>query len=63
MNELLQTLISQGNSQEDALEILDEMRNAFLDDNADPEELLYEQGLEPDYLMDFIEYCDESEIF
>lgn len=59
MNELLQALINQGNSQEDALEILDEMRTAFFDDAADPEELLYEQGLEPDYVMSFLEYCDE----
>jgi len=51
--DLLQALINQGNSKENAKIIISEMRERIMD-GEDPEELLYEQGLEPDYAMDLL---------
>lgn len=50
---LLQALISQGNSRDEALEIIRDMRERVMD-GEDPEEILYEEGLEPDYVMDIL---------
>ena len=41
-------------SREEAKEIIKEMRKRVLEDNEDPEEVLYEEGLEPDYILDLI---------
>jgi hypothetical protein len=38
---------------DEAQEMIDEMRERVLD-GEDPEELLYEIGLEPDYIFDII---------
>jgi hypothetical protein len=51
--ELLQALIGQGHSKQDALEIIRGMKER-LNEGEDPEELLYEEGLEPDYVMDLL---------
>lgn len=38
----------------EAQEMIEEMRERILSDGDDPEELLYEIGLEPDYVFDLI---------
>lgn len=54
---LLEALMSsQDISREEAMEILREMRNRVLYDEEDPEEVLREYGLEPDYVFDIITY-------
>ena len=37
-------------------EIIQEMRRLVLEEGYDPEEVLYEEGLEPDYVFDLIDY-------
>jgi hypothetical protein len=53
--ELRQALINSGNADDvtEANEIIKEMRERMLD-GENPEELLYEYGLEPDYIMDLL---------
>jgi len=41
-------------SRDEAKEVIEEMRIRVLDENEDPEEVLYEYGLEPDYIHDLI---------
>ena len=41
-------------SREEAKEIIQEMRKRVHEDNEDPEEVLYEEGLEPDYILDIL---------
>lgn len=41
-------------SRDEAKELIEEMRKRVHDDNEDPEEVLYEEGLEPDYIYDLI---------
>jgi hypothetical protein len=53
MSLLKEALIGQGNTEEDAEIILAEMR-ARVNEGEDPEEVLYEEGLEPDYIFDLI---------
>jgi hypothetical protein len=50
---LKEALINQGNTPDDADEIISSM-NEDIDNGADPEEVLEEYGLEPDYVMDLI---------
>jgi len=50
---LLEALINQGNSKEEALEIIQEMKEQ-VNQGEDPEEVLFENGLEPDYFFDLI---------
>ena len=51
--ELLNALIESGNAdnKKEALEIIAEMRERMFE-GENPEELLYEWGLEPDYVFD-----------
>ena len=51
--ELLKALINQGNDPTEARKILQEMRARVMD-GEDPEEVLYEEGLEPDYVFDLL---------
>jgi hypothetical protein len=51
--ELLTALINQGNDPAEAREILQEMRARVME-GEDPEEVLYEEGLEPDYIFDLL---------
>jgi len=51
--ELLTALINQGNDPTEALEILKEMK-ARVTEGEDPEEVLHEEGLEPDYILDLL---------
>lgn len=44
----------QAENREDAEEIIKEMKNRVLD-GEDPEEILYEYGLEPDYVFDILD--------
>jgi hypothetical protein len=41
-------------SREEAKEMIAEMRKRVHEDNEDPEEVLHEEGLEPDYILDLI---------
>jgi len=55
MTELKQALITgKDMSPTEADEAIEEMRNQVLE-GEDPEELLYEQGLEPDYIFDLLD--------
>lgn len=53
--DLIEALISSGSAENyiEAKEIISIMKEE-VDNGADPEELLYEYGLEPDYIMDII---------
>lgn len=53
--ELLKALLSSGtcDTEEEALEIIQEMKHDVLD-GSDPEEVLYDYGFEPDYIFDII---------
>ena len=52
MTEVENILINRdGNTPDEAFEILEEMRERVLE-GENPEELLYEIGLEPDYIFD-----------
>jgi len=44
-----------GLSKSEATEIVKELREIVLNGDMDPEEALYELGLEPDYVLDLIE--------
>lgn len=50
---LLEALIARGDEKEDALNLIAEMRERVLD-GEDPEEVLFEEGLEPDYVFDLL---------
>lgn len=55
MDSLIKTLIKRDNlSPDEALEMIRDLRNRF-EEGEDPEELLYEIGLEPDYIFDLME--------
>lgn len=43
-----------GMSSEDATQLIEEMREAVANGD-DPEEILYAEGLEPDYIFDIID--------
>jgi hypothetical protein len=53
---LEQALINSGNAENahEAIELISYMRERF-NDGEDPEEILYEYGLEPDYVIDLWE--------
>ena len=51
---LLKALMNNDYSREDALEEISNMRDGILNDGEDPDEVLYEYGLEPDYVMDLL---------
>lgn len=51
---LLQALINQGNTLQDAVEIVKYMKSC-VHDGEDPEEVLFEQGLEPDYVIELLD--------
>jgi hypothetical protein len=53
MTTLFDALVSQGYTGEEATMIISSMRNAVLE-GEDPEEILYEFGLEPDYVFDLL---------
>lgn len=54
---LLQALMnSQDIDESQAEQIIREMADQVLE-GSDPEELLSDEGLEPDYVMDLLEYC------
>ena len=55
---LIQALIrsEQAETADEAQKIVSEMRERVINNNEDPEEILYEYGLEPDYVFDLLEY-------
>ena len=54
---LRQALMNQGNSVADTEEILKSMVED-LNNDGDPEDILEEYGLEPDYVMDLLDISD-----
>ncbi len=56
MNELEQILISRdGMSRDEIDELITEWRSDILDNGTDPEEILHEIGLEPDFVFDLLD--------
>ena len=54
---LLKILMKRDNlSESEALDLISEMQQAVLN-GENPEELLYDIGLEPDYIFDILPYC------
>lgn len=53
---LKEALINQGYSSSEADKIIDNMVED-VNNGADPEECLYDEGLEPDYVLDLLERC------
>lgn len=54
MSELIQIFMERdGMSRSEAKELLEDMRSEVAD-GADPEDVLYENGLEPDYIFELI---------
>jgi hypothetical protein len=45
---------SQDLSEKEATSLILEMKQRIYNDNEDPEEVLYEEGLEPDYVFELI---------
>ena len=55
--QLLTILMRRDNlSKAEALDLISEMQQAVLN-GENPEELLYDIGLEPDYIFDILPYC------
>jgi hypothetical protein len=47
---------------EEATEVLKTMVDEFLaNPDSDPEEILFQEGLEPDYVMEFLMLCEQAE--
>lgn len=55
MTDLLRALLIRGGDYQLAKEIIEEMISSC-EDGQDPEEVLYEYGLEPDYVFDLLDY-------
>jgi hypothetical protein len=53
MTDLYFALINQGFDKEEAKGIIAEMKE-MIDEGSNPEEVLYEYGLEPDYVFDLV---------
>jgi hypothetical protein len=51
---LTEALINQGQSLSEALETIARMKED-VDNGCDPEDVLHEEGLEPDYVIDLLE--------
>ena len=60
MTELEHALIRQGHTHKEALEIMKEMVEDVLD-GCDPEDLLFNYGLEPDYVFDILDFALENQ--
>lgn len=52
---LLEALQMKGYSREEAFEEIQNMKQQVLEGEEDPEELLYQVGLEPDYIFDILD--------
>jgi hypothetical protein len=51
---LIEALMNQDYTREEALEEIAHMRDRVLNYAEDPDEVLYEYGLEPDYVMEIL---------
>ena len=56
-NSLYKTLEKQGHDEETIIEMIEEMVTS-LEEGEYPEDVLFDYGLEPDYIMDLIEYAE-----
>jgi|LakMenE18May11ns_1017448.scaffolds.fasta_scaffold9650676_2 hypothetical protein len=54
---LYRALEKQGNNVEEIIEILEEMSESVLNGD-NPEEVLFDYGLEPDYVLDLVYYAE-----
>jgi hypothetical protein len=55
MSDLMRTLIERdGLDRKEAADVIREMRHRVFIDGEDPEEVLYDEGLEPDYVIDLL---------
>lgn len=55
MNQLVKIFMNRDNMTEDeAIDLVKEMRERVQVDMEDPEEVLYDEGLEPDYIFELI---------
>ena len=52
---LLKALMNNDYSKEEALEVIAEMKERVLTEGENPDDVLYEHGLEPDYVMDLLD--------
>lgn len=52
---LKEALMGQGHTEEEALDIIDDMRYQVRVEGEDPEDILYVEGLEPDYIFELLE--------
>lgn len=56
--DLKQALMSKNNiTAEEAEQMIREMADDVIENDRDPEEVLDEEGLEPDYVFDLLDYC------
>lgn len=59
MTELLEVLMCRDNlTESEAMEVIECLVQSVMD-GEDPEDVLYEEGLEPDYLFDLLEYVED----
>lgn len=56
-NSLYKTLENQGHDEETIIEMIEEMVTS-LSEGEYPEDVLFDYGLEPDYILDLIEYYE-----
>ncbi len=57
-NSLYKTLEKKGHDEETIIDIIEEMAESVLDGEY-PEDVLFDYGLEPDYILDLMEYTEE----
>lgn len=54
---LIQAIMSRDDcSYEDAIDLIHQMAEE-VSEGSDPEDVLYEEGFEPDYIPDLLDYC------
>jgi len=53
-NSLIQALLAQGHAASDAQEIFNHLQGLIYESPEEVEDALYEEGLEPDYILDLI---------
>lgn len=49
----LEALVNQGHEKAEAMEMINEIRDLIME-GMNPEDVLYYYGLEPDYIMEFL---------
>lgn len=57
----LEALVNQGHEKAAAMEMINEIRDLIME-GMDPEDVLYYYGLEPDYIMEFLNCGKRNEL-